>query len=177
MARAGRKRKLDVARFPSGQIRREDEAPSPTLAKRASMMGLIGLADPAYGTVPGIFYLSRKIDSSEYEAAKRFADLYHLYLGCLVGPKPPAGQSMERGAHNPIDVDSTAGERELARHVNVQDRYKDAQAALLGAGNGIEEEIIKFCHGNGQTPEGWEGMIRVRKGLAALIILWKVRNK
>lgn len=177
MARAGRKRKLDVARFPSGRPHKEDDAPSPTLVKRASMMALVGLCDSHYGSVAGIFFLSRKIDNNEYEAAKKFAELYHSYIGFLNGPKQPSGQSMERGNNAAVDVDSTAGEREAIRHISVKDRYREAQMVLKSAGNGIEEEMIRFCHGAGQTPCGHEGMIRVRKGLSALSVLWKIKSK
>jgi len=178
MSRPGRKRKIDVARFPSGQIKREDEAPSPTLAKRASMMALIGLADPSYGTVSGIFYLSRKIDSSEYEAAKRFSELHQQYLGCIQGPKQPSGNKMERGQPNAaVDPDSDAGEREATKQVNTQERYRDAQTVLRAAGIGVEDEVVRFCHGFGETPTGHQGMIRVMRGLNALTVLWKIRSK
>jgi len=178
MARAGRKRKLDAVRFKSGQIKKEDDAPSPTLVKRASLMALVGLCDASYGTMPGVFYLSRKIDAYEYEAAKRFGELYGSYLTCVGGPKPPGRQNLERGhGQAPIDVDSAAGEREASRQIDILSRYNDAHMALKIAGFGIEDELIRFCHGPGQTPAGWEGMIRVRKGLSALSVLWKVRIK
>jgi hypothetical protein len=49
--------------------------------------------------------------------------------------------------------------------------------ALRTAGDGIEEQVISFCHGVGSSPCGHENMIKARKGLAALSVLWKIKTK
>jgi len=179
MARAGRKRVVDLerGRYPGGQLHHKQEAPSPTLVKRAALLSLMGLADPMYGTVPGIWFLSRKIDSAEYEAAKRFAELYGQYSAAMTGPKPPSGINMERGiGTSPIDVESDAGAREASKQVDIMSRYNAAHTALRTAGKGAEEELIRFCSGPGQHPMGWEGVLRVRSGLSALTVLWKIKR-
>ena len=59
MARAGRKRKLDAPRYPNGQVKPSEQEPSPTLVKRLASYSLAGMQDPQWGTVAGVFYLSR----------------------------------------------------------------------------------------------------------------------
>ena len=179
MARAGRKRKINVARFPNGEdIRREEQPPSPTLVKRASMMALVGLCDPMYGTVAGVFYLSRKIDADEYEAAKRFAEIHSKYIRALGVPRLPISPKMERGQPQaPIDVDSDAGVSEADMQVDITDKYQTIQMILKSSGKGVEEDLIRFCDGVGQSPCGWESMLRVRKGLSALVTMWKIKAK
>ena len=67
MARAGRKRKIDAPRFPNGQVKPGEQEPSPTLVKRLAAYSLAGMQDPQWGSIPGVFYLSKKIDETEYE--------------------------------------------------------------------------------------------------------------
>lgn len=178
MARPGRKRKVGVERFPSGQIKKDEEAPSPALVKRATLMSMIGLAAPEFGTVMGLYFLSRRIDGYQYEGAKRYADLLSQYYGCVGGPKRPSSVDMGGTIKNaPIDPESAAGEREAQRHIDVLQRYNDAHAALNRAGRGVEDEVIRFCDGVGQTPTGHEAMLRLKLGLDTLVILWKVRGK
>ncbi len=178
MARVGRKRKIGVERLPSGQIKREPDGLSPALAKRITVLALSGYADPVYGTAPGVYFISGKINPEQYEAAKRFAELYRQYVGCLVGPQPPRSVNLERGAAQaPIDVDSDAGEREALRHVSVLGRYQDALLAVRGAGNGADNIVIRFCDGVGQSPTGYAELLLLRQGLSALSVLWKVKSK
>lgn len=178
MSRAGRKRKIGVERYPSGQIKREEEAPSPALVKRATLMSMIGLASPEFGTIAGLYFLRRMIDGYEYEAAKRFGDLHRQYAGCVGGPKRPTSVDMEGSIKQaPIDPDSDAGERERDRHIDILRRYNEAHVALRQAGHGVEYEVVQFCDGLGQTPAGHEAMLRLRSGLNALVILWKIKGK
>ena len=178
MSRAGRKRKIGVERYPGGQIRREPEAPPPALVKRATVMSLMGLAAPEYGTILGLYFLQRTIDGHQYEAGKRFAELRRSYSGCVGGPKPPAAVNLGDSVRNaPIDPESAAGEREAVRQVDILQKYNDAHSALRQAGHGVEEVVIQFCDVPGQTPMGHEGLIRLRKGLGALSVLWKIRSK
>lgn len=177
MGKAGRKRKVGVERYPSGQVKREEEAPPPALVKRASLMGLMGLADPVYGSILGIYFLRRIIDGYQYEAGKRFSDLRRQYEATVSGPKPPSSVDVAGASRNaPIDPESAAGEREAERHVDIMKRYHDAHTALRNVGNGVEDEVIRFCHGSGQTPNGHEGLLRVRAGLGSLVVLWKIKS-
>ena len=178
MARAGRKRKIDAARFPNGQAKPPDQTPSPILIKRLAAYSLAGMQDPQWGTIPGVFFLSRKIDETEYETAKRFGDLYSQYSRVLNGPRKPKTSTGEPSSVScQIDVDTDAGQKEADWHVGVMQRYNDAHMILNALGNDIEGEVMRFCIDSGQTPVGWEGFIRLRKGLAALAGYWNIRSK
>ena len=59
MSKAGRKRKIGE-RFPSGQIRPTDDGPSPAAVKRLHSASLLGMADPTWGSIAGLYYLSKK---------------------------------------------------------------------------------------------------------------------
>ena len=177
----GRPRKQGVRRYANGKVARDSvaqEAPSPTLVKRASLMAMLGLAAPEYGTVAGLYFLRRIIDGHELEAARRFAALRQQYVGAVGGPRAPvsvdAGGTIKQA---PIDPDSSAGEWERDRHIDVLRRYNDAHTALRSVGRGVEDDVILFCQGVGQTPTGHEGLLRVRRGLGALVILWKISGK
>ena len=175
--RAGRKRKI-ADRYPGGQIKKTEDAPPPALVKRATIMSLMGLAAPEYGTTAGLYFLRRIIDGHQYEAAKRFGDLYRQYTGCVGGPRGP--KSVDVGGvikQAPVDVESAAGEREAQRHVDVLQRYHEAHSALRLAGKGVEDEVVRFCDGIGQTPHGHEGLIRLRQGLGSLVIIWKIKGR
>jgi hypothetical protein len=178
MARPGRKRKIDAPRFPNGQAKPPDQTPSPILVKRLAAYSLAGMQDPQWGTIPGVFYLSRKIDEVEYETAKRFGDLYSQYTRVLNGPRKPktsTGEPSSVSGH--IDVDTDAGQKEANWHINVIQKYNDAHITLYALGSEIENEVMRFCIDSGQTPVGWEGFIRLRKGLAALSGLWEIKTK
>ena len=177
MARPGRKRK-EGDRYPGGQIRPEDAGPSPTQTKRLMLASLAKMADREWSTVPGIHYLSGKISTEQYEAAKRFSALHEAYQACLLGPRRPYSSTGEKGSLGaPVDVESTAGEEEARRHVGVLQRYNDAHIALIVYGTSTESAVINFCAGLGQTPDGYEGLLRVRKGLDALAAIWKLTKK
>lgn len=177
----GRPRKQNVRRYISGKVANDPagtEAPPPAMVKRATLMSMIGLAAPEYGTMLGLYFLQRKIDAHAYEAGKRFAELHRNYAGCVAGPKPPSSVSMEGGSRQAaIDPDSDAGEREAVRHRDVLMRYHDAHTALRMAGNGVERIVVQFCDGVGQSPAGHEELLRLRNGLDALVVLWKIRGR
>jgi hypothetical protein len=136
------------------------------------------MADPQWGSVAGIFYLSRKIDEIEYETAKRFGELHSQYVAVIGGPSQPKTSTGERrSVASQIDVDTDLGEEEARRHIHVMSRYNDAHTALLGIGPLAETDVIRFCSMPGESPAGYESMIRVRNGLAALAVLWKVSVK
>ena len=178
MARAGRKRKLDAPRYPNGQVKPSEQDPSPTLVKRLAAYSLAGMQSEQWGTVAGIFYLSRKIDEVEYETARRFSTLYSQYLRVINGPRAPktsTGEFVGASAH--IDVDSEAGQREAQKHKDVSAKYLEALDVLMNLGDAYHSEVVKFCADSGQTPCGWEGMIRLRKGLEALALLWNIKVK
>lgn len=175
MSRAGRKRKIGE-RFPSGQIRPTDDGPSPAAVKRLHSAALLGMSDPAWGSIAGLYYLSKKIDEAEYQAAKRFGDLHSQYISVIGGPRPPKTSTGEMPAKvAQIDVDSELGQQQADRHITIMTRYNEAHGALLIVGPMVESDIIRFCSHPGQTPDGYAGMIRVKNGLKALAELWKVR--
>ena len=177
MARAGRKRKVGE-RYPSGQIRSEEAGPSPAQTKRLMMAALAGMADAAWSTIPGVYFLSGKISPIEYEAAKRFAQLLELYAACLQGPRYPKTSSAEKGSVGaPVDVESDAGLEEVNRHIRVMQRYNDAHVVLIGHGLLVESAVLSFCNGLGQTPNGYEGLLRAKQGLNALAEFWKINEK
>lgn len=178
MARAGRKRKIDAPRFPNGQVKPGEQEPSPTLVKRLAAYSLAGMQDPQWGTVPGVFYLSKRIDEIEYETAKRFSNLYSQYIRVINGPRAPKTSSGEQlGQTVQIDVDTFLGQQEASRHADVLVRYNDAHTALQNAGMNVMAEVINFCADSGQTPCGWEGMIKLKKGLGVLAVLWNIKSK
>lgn len=177
MSRAGRKRKVGD-RFPAGQIRPEEQSASPASIRRLRDAALMGMADPAWGSVAGLFYLSKKIDEVEYQTAKRFGDLHSQYIGVIGGPKQPktsTGQIMSSSAD--VDVDSAAGDEQAKRHIAIMTKYNDAHTALLVISSAAEADLIRFCAMPGEAPVGHEGVIRVKNGLKALAELWKVTAK
>lgn len=151
---------------------------SPTLVKRAQLMSLLGLAAPEFGTAPGIYFLQKKIDHYEYQAASRFAMLRRDMVGTISGPKPPNGVDLAGSSRNaPIDPESAQGQRIAARDRNILDDYNDALLALSGAGRGIPDIVIEFCDGPGQSPTGHEAYLRLRTGLNSLVVHWRLRGK
>ena len=174
MARAGRKRK-NGERYPAGQIRPQDDGPSPAIVKRLRSAAILGMADPHWGSVAGLWYLQKVIDDSEYEAAKRFGDLHAQYIGVIGGPRPPKTSTGERMSKSQnVDVDTHQGDLEAQRHIAVMTKYNDVHTALLTLSPLTEAELIRFCAMPGETPTGHEGIIRIRAGLRALADLWKI---
>lgn len=177
MARAGRKRKIGE-RFPAGQIKPEESGASPSQIRRLRDAALAGMADPQWGSMAGIFYLSRKIDEIEYETAKRFGDLHSQYINVIGGPRPPRSSSVERASPvSSIDVDTELGEEEAQRHIVILNKYNDAHTVLHKIGPSAEADIIRFCSIPGESPAGYEAMIRVVMGLRELSVLWKIGSK
>lgn len=177
MARSGRKRKVGD-RYPGGQIRAEDVGPSPAQTKRLMMASLAGMADAAWSTIPGVYFLSGKITSVEYEAARRFSELLERYTMTLQGPRYPKTSNAEKGSVGaPVDVESHAGQEEIKRHINVMQRYNDVHVVLIGHGLLVEAAVLSFCAGLGQTPNGYEGLLRAKRGLNALAEFWKINEK
>ena len=174
MARAGRKRKIGE-RYPAGQIRPVEEGPSPAVVKRLRSAAVLGMADPHWGSVAGLCYLQKVIDDCEYEAAKRFGDLHAQYISVIGGPRQPKTSTGERPSRSAdIDVDTEQGDLEAERHIAVMSKYNDAHTALLSVSPVTEADLIRFCAMPGESPTGHEGMIRVRSGLRALAVMWKI---
>ena len=177
MARAGRKRK-EGDRYPGGQIRPEEVSLSPTQAKRLMMASFARMADSEWATVPGMYFLGGKISSSQYEAARRFSNLIDAYVRCMYGPRRPYTSSGEKGSVGaPVDVETDAGMAEANRHIGIMQRYNDAHVTLTSTGYMVESCVVSFCEGIGQTPLGHEGLIRTKRGLDALVGLWKISDK
>lgn len=175
MAKPGRKRKSGD-RFPSGQIRPEEQPPSPAAIRRLRNAALMGMADQQWGTMAGLFFLSKKIDEVEYETAKRFGDLHSRYVSVIGGPRPPKTSTGERPARAmQIDVDTEQGEAEAKRHVAILTSYNDAYSLLQSIGPSTEADMIRFCSVPGESPSGHAGLLRIKDGLRALAGLWNVR--
>lgn len=170
MARGGRKRRVDVDRYPGGQIRRPDDH-SPTLTKRLVTAALAGMADPQWGTIPGQFYLSGKISDTQYEASRRFSAVMQDYALAFLGPAPPRTSTGERGSYSaPVDPDTEEGEREAMRHMKANARYVEARRALTPQ---VEHELCKFCGSFGHIPS-YQELILIKNGLDALVCLWRI---
>ena len=175
MSRPGRKRKIGD-RFPAGQIRPEEQPPSPAAIRRLRSAALAGMADQQWGTMAGLFFLNKKIDEVEYETAKRFGDLHSRYVAVIGGPRPPKTSTGERPARAAqIDVDTEQGGIEAERHIAILTSYNDAHGVLLGLGPAIEADLIRFCAVPGESPAGHAALMGIRDGLRALAGLWKVR--
>lgn len=175
MSRAGRKRKVGE-RFPAGQIRPEEPSASPAAIRRLRDAALAGMADPQWGTMAGLFYLSKRIDDTEYAAAKRFGDLHSQYISVIGGPRHPKTSTGERQSPSAqIDVDTEMGEAEAVRHRIIMTNYHDAHMALLMVCPSVEADLIRFCSVPGESPSGYAAVIRVKNGLKALASLWKVK--
>lgn len=174
MSRAGRKRKMGE-RFPSGQIRPEDDGPSPAAVKRLRGAALLGMADAQWGSIAGLYFLSKKIDESEYQAAKRFGDLHSQYISVIGGPRAPktsTGEIPSKGVQ--VDVDTELGRQQADKHISVMTKYNEAHTALLMVSPMAENDIIRFCSMPGEAPSGHEGMMRVKSGLKSLAELWNI---
>jgi hypothetical protein len=142
------------------------------------MAALAGMADAAWSTVPGVYFLSGKISPVEYEAARRVSALLERYTAALQGPRYPKTSNAEKGTVGaPVDVESDAGLEEVTRHVNIMQRYNDVHVVLVGHGILVESAVLSFCMGLGQTPNGHEGLLRAKRGLNALAEFWKINEK
>ena len=104
------------------------------LAKRLMLASLAQMADKEWSTVAGIYFLSGKINSTQYEAARRFSALHESYMNCLQGPRRPYTSSGEKGSLGaPVDVDTSAGIDEANRHIGIMQRYNDAHVVLTAS--------------------------------------------
>lgn len=176
MAKAGRKRKAGD-RFPAGQIRPEEKSASPAAIRRLRDAALMGMADPQWGTVAGLFFLNKLIDEVEYEAAKRFGDLHAQYISVIGGPRPPKTSTGERPARSAqIDVDTELGEAEAKRHVAILTSYNEVHLALKMIDPATEADLIRFCSVPGESPAGHAAMLRLKDGLKSIASIWKVRT-
>ena len=172
MARGGRKRKINVERYPGGQIRRSEDY-SPTLTKRLVMASLAGMADPQWGTIPGRYYLSGKLSESQYEASCRFTYVLSEYAIAFLGPAPPRSSTGQRGfPGSPADVDTPDGEREALRHLKSKNRYIEAKRVLTPQ---IEQELSKFCGAFPHIPS-YQELLLIKSGLDALVNLWRITS-
>ena len=176
MARAGRKRKLDAERYPNGMVKPE-EAPSPCATKRLIMASLAGMADPQWGTVIGRYFLSGYLDPNQYEAAKRYGAICEAYAIMLQGPRPPKTSTGEMGTlSSQVDPDTELGQAEADYHKRTKERYDQVKTILMAYGTVVENEMTKMSVGVGAIPS-YESLIKIKKILDELVLLWRIDVK
>jgi hypothetical protein len=174
MARAGRKRKINVERYPSGEAK-TDYTMSPTLSKRLMLASAAKLADEHWGSVVGRYYLTGQFDLAQYRAARRLGELVEAYDRTMQGPKPPSQVTGERIKGAEIDPISEAGEAEAERHKSVAEQVQKIRS-LLGCRK-LYEDTRRLCYGLGELPDNYERFLNIRHALGTLVIYWKIDTK
>lgn len=173
MARAGRKRKVDADRYPNGAVKPE-EHPSPCVTKRLILASMAGMADPQWGTVAGRYFLTGALNSTQYEAAKRYGMVCEAYTGLILGPRPPKTSTGERGiVGSKIDPDTEMGEREAEHHIKARQRYDQTKSVMVGYSIEIERDLQRFCVGIGIVPD-YDKFQEIKKILTKLAEFWKI---
>jgi hypothetical protein len=173
-SRPGRKRKVNVERFPGGDIKPQEEV-SPAVAKRMMLAASARFADETWGTVIGRYLLTGQITQVQYEAGRKFGALVESYDRIMLGPKPP-GQSIGekiRGAE--IDPNSEAGEAEVERHKQVLEAFDKARIVI--GSHVVFEHTRSVCKGVGEIPHSYEVFLMVRAGLGSLAVAWRIDGK
>jgi hypothetical protein len=174
MARPGRKRKLNVERYPSGEVK-PVEILSPILSKRLMMASAARMADEQWGSVIGRYFLTGQISSAQYEAARKFGALSETYDKIMQGPKPPAQCIGERIISAQVDPFSEAGEAEVERHKQVNDNFERLRAVV--GSRSLFDEMRRMCAGAGELPFNYERFLLIRAALGTLVIFWKIDSK
>jgi len=174
LARAGRKRKINVERYPSGEAKPSNEV-SPVAIKRLIMAATARMASEEWGSVIGRYFLTGQITQSQYEAAKKFGALAESYDRMMQGPKPPAQCMGERIVSAQIDPFSEAGEAEVERHKVVSDSFEKIRGIV---GNHLLfDEMRRVCGGVGELPENYARFLMIKAALGSLVIFWKIDSK
>lgn len=174
MAKPGRKRKLDVDRYPNGDIKPANEL-SPTIVKRLMMAAAAKMVDAEWGSVIGRYFLTGQLSSAQYEAAKKFGALSESYDRMMQGPKPPAKSTGERIVTVQIDPWSEAGEAEVERHKLVAENL-DKLRGVIGD-RIIFDDLRRMCAGVGELPENYARFLQVKAALGSLVIFWKIDSR
>ena len=174
MARGGRKRKINVERYPSGEAKREHEL-SPTLSKRLMMASAARMVDEHWGTVIGRYFLTGQISPSQYEAARKFGSIVEAYDRMMQGPRPPAQSVGEHIKGAEVDPFSEAGEAEVERHKAVYDMIESLRG-VIGCRK-LFDDTRKLCYGVGELPDNYERFLMIKTALGSLVSYWKIDVK
>jgi len=174
LAKGGRKRKLNVERYPSGEVKPIQEI-SPISIKRLMMAAAARMADEEWGSVIGRYFLTGQITQDQYEAAKKFGSLSESYDRMMQGPKPPSQCIGERIHGAQVDPLSEAGAAEVERHKVLFDNFEKIRGVV--GSRSVFEEMRRVCSGVGQLPDSYERFLMIKSALGSLVIFWKIDNK
>ncbi len=141
---AGRKRKPGK-RYASGDLVRE-VAPAPSAIRRLRDAALAGMADARWGAEIGRLYLAGKLNSDQYGAGCRWADLASRHSAAIGSRRGLTSSSdFNRSQGTPVDPDSEAGELERRRHLKDLERYQKALAVIARHGVTVTQAIRRLC--------------------------------
>jgi hypothetical protein len=172
-SRPGRKRKVNVERFPGGDIKPQEEV-SPAVAKRMMLAASAKMLSEEWGTVLGRYLLSGKITQEQYQAGRSFGNLCETYSRIMGGPKTPKGTSLEKFKSQEVDVDSYRGEIEKEEHIIIIEQYNRTKI-IIGC-NELFYRVRYLCEGNGNLPENHEQFLLIKKALSQLAAKPKMRK-
>lgn len=161
-------------REPNGRRQRERET-APTQVKRLRDAALLGMKDPEWGTELGRLFLNNAITPAMYAAGKRWREqvaIYHSAIG--VFPVRTAGVEIGRGG-SPVDPDSPDGRKIAQREADGAERFFAAHAALMATDAMSERAVRNICEHNIMV-EGFDELMKLRKGLLALVAHWDLTN-
>jgi hypothetical protein len=169
--------RLDVAREPSG---RPSRAYRRALEAELAPKGLIAAAElkrywanaanqarlETYGTPIGQLLLRGELEALEYAAGRHWDRLAARYLEAIAAPSPDP-KAM------PLEALGAAGGSDHISQIDalIIARFDKARAVL----DGRELAAVRqCCEGAGRYPAGFEELLRLRRGLAALARLWRL---
>jgi hypothetical protein len=174
------RRKHLLARGSTGRLLRRDAGNtallSPTEARRLFDAASAGLRDPVWATVLGRLYRDGKINSAQFAAGKRWAELVANYSIACRSPSPPRSLSLDAIRDMPIDPDTTTGVKEVARHERASAAYLEGRHVLRLAGRDAERVVDDVC-ARDCAPAGFGEVNALRAGLQALAALWSAKRK
>jgi len=143
---AGRPRKEDVERFPSGKIKPSEtqkETKAVALWARNNIHG-IDADDPHAGSTLGRLFLDRKISEDERKAGEYYAECMARYYSATGIPHPsPKAQNF--GAVRGHDGDVSESQQTRARRAT--NRMMELEQLLLSRPNGprIKSTLFGLC--------------------------------
>lgn len=141
---AGRKRKSGK-RYSSGDLIRE-VVPAPSAIRRLRDAALAGMADARWGAEIGRLYLAGRLNSEQYGAGCRWADLASRHSAAIGSRAGMASSSDFNRSHGtPADPDSEAGELEARRHLKDMERYQKALTVIARHGSDVTQAIRRLC--------------------------------
>ena len=171
MSRAGRKRMIGE-REPNGKmsraVKRDIDGVSPAEAARLRDAALRGMRDQVWATPLGQAFATGAVCASEFEAGKRWCNLYRLFKAAT-GNKDAASASLERGA---ISTSGEQDEKQAERERATVDAYNSARHRLSACGSAIERATREFCEDNGASPPGIVAFANAIRGLSVLANHW-----